>query len=100
VEIQILESFPVQVNAIARGQLPDAGCTTIAGVSQSRSGNTFTAILTTKVDPNAICSQVITPFEYVIPLDVSSLLPAEYIVNVNGVEASFELPNIQPTQVP
>ena len=100
VEIQILESFPVQANAIARGQLPDAGCTTIAGVNQSRSGNTFTVTLTTKVDPNAMCSQVITPFEYVIPLDVSSLLPAQYIVNVNGVEASFELPNIQPTQVP
>jgi uncharacterized protein YraI len=100
VEIQILESFPVQVNAIARGQLPDAGCTTIAGVRQSRSGNTFTVVLTTTVDPNALCSQVITPFEHVIPLDVSSLLPAQYIVNVNGVEASFELPNIQPTQAP
>ena len=100
VEIQILESFPVQANAIARGQLPDAGCTTIAGVNQSRSGNTFTVTLTTKVDPNAMCSQVITPFEYVIPLDVSSLLPAQYIVNINGVETSFELPNIQPTQSP
>jgi hypothetical protein len=100
VEIQILESFPVQANAIARGQLPDAGCTTIADVSQSRSGNTFTVTLTTKVDPNVMCSQVITPFEYVIPLDVSSLLPAQYVVNVNGVEASFELPHVQPTQVP
>jgi uncharacterized protein YgiM (DUF1202 family) len=100
VEIQILESFPVQVNAIARGQLPDAGCTSIAGVNQTRSGNTFTVTLTTTTNPSALCSQVITPFEYVIPLDVSSLLPAQYIVNVNGVEASFELPNIQPTSVP
>ncbi|HSL45910.1 MAG TPA: SH3 domain-containing protein [Anaerolineales bacterium] len=100
VEIQVLESFPVQVNAIARGQLPDAGCTTIAGVNQSRSGNTFNVTLTTTTNPNAMCSQVITPFEYVIPLDVSSLLPAQYIVNVNGVEVSFELPNIQPTPVP
>ena len=100
VEIQILESFPVQVNAIARGQFPDSGCTTIAGASQSRSGNTFTVTLTTKTDPNALCSQVITPFEYPISLDVSSLLPAQYIVNVNGVETSFELPNIQPTQSP
>lgn len=100
VEVQILESFPVEINAIARGQFPDAGCTTIAGVNQSRSGNTFTVTLTTKVDPNAMCSQVITPFEYVIPLDVSSLLPAQYIVNVNGVEATFEIPAIQPTQAP
>jgi uncharacterized protein YraI len=100
VEIQILESFPVQVNAISRGQLPDAGCTTIAGINQSRSGNTFNVTLTTTTNPNAMCSQVITPFEYVIPLDVSSLLPAQYIVNVNGVEATFELPNTQPTQTP
>ena len=98
VEIQILESFPVQVNAVARGQLPDAGCTTIAGASQSRAGNVFTVVLTTRVDPTALCSQVITPFEYVIPLDVSSLLPAFYIVNVNGVEATFELPDMQPPQ--
>jgi uncharacterized protein YgiM (DUF1202 family) len=100
VEIQILESYPVQVNVIARGQLPDAGCTTIADVSQTRTGNTFTVTLTTKVDPLALCSQVITPFEHVIPLDVSSLLPALYIVNVNGVEGSFDLPNIQPTPAP
>jgi hypothetical protein len=98
VDIQLLESFPVQVNAIARGQLPDAGCTTIAGASQSRTGNVFTVVLTTRVDPNALCSQVITLFEYVIPLDVSSLLPAFYIVNVNGVEATFELPDMQPPQ--
>jgi uncharacterized protein YgiM (DUF1202 family) len=93
VEVQILESQPVQVNAIARGQLPDAGCTTISGASQARSGNTFTVTLTTKTDPAALCALTLTSFEYVISLDVSSLLPAKYIVNVNGVEETFELPN-------
>ena len=92
VQIQILESYPVQVNAIARGQLPDSGCTTITGASQTRSGNTFTVRLTTKTDPRALCALMLTPFQYTISLDVSSLLPARYIVNVNGVEESFELP--------
>ncbi|HET6821833.1 MAG TPA: hypothetical protein VFH34_04240, partial [Anaerolineales bacterium] len=92
VEIQILESDPVQVNAIARGYLPDAGCTTIADVTQVRNGNTFTVTVKTKYDPNALCAQVLTPFEQVISLDVSSLLPANYIVIVNGVETSFQLP--------
>lgn len=92
VEIQILESYPVQINAIARGQFPDAGCTIISSVNQVRTGNTFHVTLITTTDPDAMCSQVITPFEYVIPLDVSSLLPANYIVIVNGVEASFQLP--------
>ena len=92
VQIQILESQPLQVNAIARGQLPDGGCTTISSVSQTRSGNIFYVTLKTQTDPSASCAQVLTPFEYVIALEVGSLPPATYIVNVNGVEASFELP--------
>lgn len=46
----------------------------------------------TNTDPLARCALSLTPFEYAIALDVSSLLPASYIVNVNGVEATFELP--------
>jgi uncharacterized protein YraI len=92
VEIQILESYPLQVNAIARGFLPDAGCTTISGVSQTRNGNVFTVTISTKVDPQALCAQMLTPFEYVVPLEVGSLLAGTYIVRVNGVEASFQLP--------
>jgi hypothetical protein len=92
IEIQILESHPVQVNAVARGQLPDAGCTTIASVDQVRDGNTFKITLRTTTDPLALCAQALTPFEQVIPLDVRDLPPGEYVVNVNGVEQSFELP--------
>ena len=99
IEIQVLESYPLQVNVIARGQLPDAGCTTISGVSQTRSGNTFTVTITTKTDSQALCAQMLTPFEQVIPLEVGSLLPGPYIVRVNGVEGWFELPE-NPTQAP
>jgi len=100
IEIQVLESLPVQVNVIARGQFPDSGCTTISEVSQTRTGNTFTVTLTTRTDSRVVCAPLITPFEYVIPLDVSSLLPAPYIVRVNGVEGSFVLPEADvPTEV-
>jgi uncharacterized protein YgiM (DUF1202 family) len=92
VEVQIVSTNPVQANAIARGMLPDAGCTTISGATQSRTGNTITVSLMTKRDPLALCAQMLTPFEYVIPLDVSSLLPGRYNVNVNGVFVSFDLP--------
>ena len=99
IEIQVLQSNPIQVNVIARGQFPDSGCTTISEVSQSRSGNTFTVTLTTRTDSGVLCAAMITPFEYTIPLDVSSLLPAPYIVRVNGVEGSFVLPAIPtPTE--
>ena len=100
VEIQILESYPLQVNAVARGQLPDAGCTTISSVNQIREGNLFKVSLKTRTDPLAFCAQILTPFEYVIPLEVGSLLAGRYIVNVNGVEASFDLPeSVYPTDV-
>ena len=100
VEIQILESYPLQVNAIARGYLPDAGCTTIAGITQKRTGNTFTVTVTTKFNPQVLCAQALTPFEQVIPLEVGSLLPGTYLVVVNGVQASFVLPESYiPTDV-
>ena len=40
IEIVILESFPVQVHVIARGNLPDP-CTEVSEVLQEREGNTF-----------------------------------------------------------
>lgn len=92
VEIQILESLPVQVNAIVRGQLPDAGCTSISKVNQVRDGNTFKVTLTTTTDPLALCAQALTPFEQVVALEVNNLPPAKYTVDVQGIEQTFELP--------
>jgi len=100
VEIQILESYPLQVNAIARGFLPDTGCTSIVSVNQTREGNTFTVILMTAVNPAATCLATLTLFEQVISLNLSSLVPGSYIVRVNGVETSFVLPESDhPTDV-
>jgi hypothetical protein len=92
IEIQILESFPVQVHAVVRGNLPDAGCTTIKSVEQVREGNTFKITLVTTTDPLALCAQALTPFERIVPLDVRDLAAGTYVVNANGVEQSFELP--------
>lgn len=91
VEIQILESMPVQVNVVVRGQLPDAGCTTVRSVEQVREGNVFHVTLVTTTDPLALCAQALTPFEEIVSLDVRDLLSGTYFVNVHGVEASFEL---------
>ena len=92
VEIQVLETQPVQVIAIIQGQLTDAGCTTVASPSQVRAGNVLNVVLTTTTDPVALCAQAITPFEQTVSLDVSGLAPGNYTVNVNGVEQSFYLP--------
>ena len=91
VEIQILESQPIQVNAVVRGQLPDAGCTILANVTQARDGNTFNITLTTTTDPLALCAQALTPFEQIVSLDTGDLSPAPYVVNANGVQKAFIL---------
>jgi hypothetical protein len=90
VQIRILESFPVQVQAVAKGNLPDS-CTTIDQAKQTREGNTFKITLTTKRPADAMCAQVLTPFEHTIALDVSGLPKGKYEVIVNNANASFEL---------
>lgn len=91
VEIRFLESMPIQVHAVIRGQLPDAGCTTISDVTQARDGNTFNIEVTTTTDPLALCAQALTSFEQVVLLDVTDLPPAPYVVNANGVRQTFKL---------
>lgn len=102
IEILFLESFPLQVNAVIRGDLPDAGCTRIAFVEQVREGNTFKLKLITTTDPLALCTQALTPFEEVVPLDVHGLPAGTYTVEAGGVTQTFEftVDNILPTAVP
>jgi len=89
IDILILESFPVQINVIARGNLPDP-CTEISEVLQEREGNTFFATIKTYRSPG-LCIQVIAPFEEIIPLEVYGLPAGTYTVDVNGVQATFGL---------
>jgi thiol-disulfide isomerase/thioredoxin len=89
-EILILESFPVQVHAMVRGDLPDA-CTKVGDIMKSRSGNTFTVRVATTRPADALCAQVITRFEESIPLDVIGMKAGTYTVDVNGVRNTFEL---------
>jgi inhibitor of cysteine peptidase len=92
VDIRILESFPVQVHAVARGYLPD-GCTVINenATTVQREGNTFNIYLETIRPEEAVCIQALVPFEQNIPLNVYGLEKGTYTVNVNGIEETFEL---------
>lgn len=89
-EVLILESFPVQVNVVARGDLPDS-CTTIDQVITQRSDTGFRVAVTTFRQPDQICTQAIVPFEETISLDVAGLPAGTYQVTVNGVQDSFTL---------
>ena len=89
IDILILESFPVQINVIASGNLPDP-CTEVSEVLQEREGNTFFVTIKTYRSPG-FCIQVIAPFEEIIPLEVYDLPAGTYTVDVNGVQATFDL---------
>jgi inhibitor of cysteine peptidase len=89
IEIVILESFPVQVQVIARGNLPDP-CTEISEVLQEREGDIFFITIKTYRSPG-FCIQVIATFEETIPLEVYGLPADTYTVDVNGVQGTFDL---------
>ena len=90
IQILLLESFPVQVNARIRGILPD-GCTEIDQITTERSGNTFNVTLTTLRPIDAVCTEAVVPFDEVIGLDVFDLDAGAYTVTANGVSGGFTL---------
>jgi inhibitor of cysteine peptidase len=90
IDILILESFPVQINVVARGYLPD-GCTEIDEIERTRAEQTFQITITTVRPADAACTEALVPFEEVISLDVLGLEAGIYTVDVNGVTGSFEL---------
>ena len=91
IQIVTLESFPVQIQVIAKGYLPD-GCTEINEIKNEREGNAFNITISTKRPKGAFCTQAIKSFTETIPLEVRGLKAGNYTVNVNGVNGSFELP--------
>lgn len=88
--VETLESFPVQVQAVISGQLPD-GCTYVANVQQMRQGNTFHLTLSTARYANRRCAQVLTPFELRITLETSGLPAGTYSVRLNQISTAFTL---------
>ena len=90
IDVLILESFPVQVNVVVRGNLPD-GCTYLDEFDVERDGSTFNMIIWTMRDPDAMCTMALVPFEETIPLDVIGLEAGEYTVVVQEQSETFTL---------
>jgi putative hemolysin len=90
--VQILESFPVQVEVLIRGNLPD-NCSTFDEIDQGFDDDNsifwieITTIRTT-ADP---CAQALVPFEVAVPLEVYGLPAGTYTVDVNGMRETFRL---------
>jgi len=90
IEIMLLESFPVQVNVGASGEHPDS-CTKVDEITTRREGNTFVVTISAFRPADAMCAEVVTPYEEVIALDVVGLKAGVYTVEVNGIRDTFKL---------
>lgn len=89
VDIMTMESFPVQVSALVRGNLAD-GCMRIANASSRRVDSTFYVDFET-VRQGDICTQALVPFERNVPLEVSGLRAGTYTVSVAGFTTTFKM---------
>lgn len=90
IQVQVRESYPVQVVAVVRGHLPD-GCTYINRFRQLREGNTIRIQFETGRNPG-FCTQALVPFTETITLDVQDWYSGLYSVRVDNVRTDFYLP--------
>ncbi len=91
VDVVLRESFPVMVDVVTRGYLPD-GCSELGEVNQQLVGNTFRVNLEARrlKDGDVMCTQALQEFEKTIALEnVIGISAGEYIVDVNGVQKTF-----------
>ncbi len=89
VEIQFMQTNPVQVIAIVRGNLTES-CATLGDTQMGYASNTFQIKLLTVSPTDRGCVQVITPYEQIMPLDMTDLSPGTYTVIANGISTTFD----------
>ena len=90
VEIQTLNTVPVEINVRVTGLLPN-DCAVIDDVFARRDGDTFDVAVTTVQEPGTDCGTEEVLFEETLPLDIAGLQAGSYTVSVNGVEGTFTL---------
>ena len=97
VDAQVMESWPLQVNVVVKGFLPD-GCTSIHESSAQRYSQRFQITFVTRRPKDAFCTEALEPFDVVIPLEVSGLKAGTYLVDAYGTQSQFifEQDNILP----
>ena len=90
-EVLILESFPVQVQVIVSGYLPD-GCVTLDEIVSARDGFDFTLRPVTHRPAGEVeCTEALVPFEESVPLEVFGLEAGTYTVHAQEQTATFRL---------
>jgi hypothetical protein len=88
VEVQLAESFPVQVFVNVSGYLPDP-CWEPREPVVEQDGSRFNIEIVAERKADQMCPQVIEPYESTIGL--GTMEPGDYLVDVNGLEQEFEV---------
>ena len=88
VQVNIAESFPVQIFVYIKGGLSD-GCTTFHELTEERDGKNVNIEVTTQRPKDAICTQVYGYFEKNIALGSDFVSGETYTITVNDVVTSF-----------
>ena len=88
IDLLIMESFPVQIRAVIKGDLPD-GCAEIVDIEATRNNEKFTVKIITSHPIAAMCTEALVPFVKSISLDVLDLPAGTYTVEAYGKTASF-----------
>jgi inhibitor of cysteine peptidase len=89
IQVLLLESFPLQVNVIVVGNLPD-GCTSIVGTQAIKTEeNVFEIHVYTERMIDALCTMALVPFEENVKLDVYGLDAGTYLVKAYDLSESF-----------
>jgi hypothetical protein len=89
-QIEILETFPVQVNALLQGNLATP-CSKLNPAVTNLVDNTFVIELSATQPSENACIQVLSPFNLTVPLQVEGLPKGEYVVQSQTKEARFML---------
>lgn len=90
ITINTLESNPVQIQAVIKGNLATP-CVTIKDVTQTRDGNTITLTVNTLTKADEVCIDVIQPYEQTVTIDTAGLTAGTYTVVSGEASATFEL---------
>ncbi len=87
IDVQVLESDPVQVVAHVQGWLGD-GCTTLGPISQTRSGAVIQVTLDAVHSGADLCTAIAPVVDERITLE-GDFPPGEYILEILGDQISF-----------
>ena len=88
VQVNIAESYPLQVIIYIKGGLAD-GCTTFHELITERSDNVVNIRVTTQRPKDAICTQVYGFFEKNVNVGSDFTSGGTYTINVNDKTTSF-----------